>query len=226
MRDWRLFAPAGLLLVGCLMTASARRQERVNLAKPLRTMPLALAGFSGTEREIGEEERRIAGMSDYVFRVFGQDSANVFSVYVGYYESQTTGKTIHSPRNCLPGAGWQTVESGKRALDIGGAPVIVNRYILANGPTQAIVYYWYQGRGRVASSEYRVKWDLLRDAATRGRTEEALVRIMVPIASSRSFSAADWQERQARADLLAARIAKELVPTVERVLPRWRGPVT
>lgn len=226
MRDWRLFAPAALLLSGCLLTASARRQERVNLEQPLRSMPLALAGFSGMEREIGEQERKVAGMSDYVFRVFGEDSANVFSVYVGYYESQTTGKTIHSPRNCLPGAGWQTVESGKRSLDVHGQPVTVNRYILANGPTQAIVYYWYQGRGRVASSEYQVKWDLLRDAATRGRTEEALVRIMVPIASSRGFSAAEWQERQAKADLLATRIASELVPRVERVLPSWGRPAT
>jgi EpsI family protein len=226
MREWRLFGPAAVLLVGCFLTASARRQERVNLAKPLRTMPLVLAGFSGTEREIGEQEQKVAGMSDYVFRVFAQDTANVFSVYVGYYESQTTGKTIHSPRNCLPGAGWQTVESGKRPIDVGGRSLTVNRYILANGPTQAVVYYWYQGRGRVAASEYSVKWDLLRDAATRGRTEEALVRIMVPIASSRSFSAADWHERQARADLLATRIAAALVPSVERMLPPWSAPAT
>jgi hypothetical protein len=71
-----------------------------------------------------------------------------------------------------------------------------------------------------------VKWDLLRDAATRGRTEEALVRIMVPIAPSKQFNATEWQERQAHADDLASRVATGLVPTVEQALPRWKGPVT
>ena len=208
MRDWRIFAPAGLLMVGCLLTASARRQEQVTLARPLRSMPLALAGFAGSEREIAEQEREVAGMSDYVFRVFGEDSTNVFSVYVGYYESQTTGKTIHSPRNCLPGAGWQTVESGKRPLDVNGQQVTVNRYILAHGPTQAIVYYWYQGRGRVASSEYQVKWDLLRDAALRRRSDEALVRILVPVAGD-----------EEAAFQAAARVAGLIVPAVGSALP-------
>lgn len=228
MRDWRLYLPAMVLAAGALLVATTRRQEVSTLQRPLRELPFDLAGFSVESRAISEDEQQAAGMSDYVYRVFGQrdDSTRAFSVYVGYYDSQVTGRTIHSPRNCLPGAGWQTVESGTRTLQVAGQPVIVNRYILANGPMQAVVYYWYQGRGRVAWNEYAVKWDLLRDAATRGRTEEALVRIMVPIAPSRRFNATEWQERTARADDLAKRVAEGLVPAVERALPAWTVPVT
>jgi EpsI family protein len=228
MRSWRLFVPAGVLAIGGLLVAGARNQEVVRLQRPLREVPFTLAGFSVEDRTISENEVQVAGMSDYVFRIFGgqQDSTQAFSVYVGYYDSQTTGRTIHSPRNCLPGAGWQTVESGTRTLQVDGQSVVVNRYILANGPMQALVYYWYQGRGRVAWNEYRVKWDLLRDAATRGRTEEALVRIMVPIPPSQGFNATDWQERQTRADELASRAATGLVSAVEHALPVWRVPVT
>jgi hypothetical protein len=71
------------------------------------------------------------------------------------------------------------------------------------------VYYWYQGRGRVAHNEYRVKYELLRDAAVLGRTEEALVRIVVPVISN----------DVAAADALAMRIAGDLADDVERVLP-------
>jgi len=226
MRDWRLFVPALLLAVGVALVSGARRQERVTLDRPLGTLPLSFAGFSAQSRDISAEEQRVAGMTDYMFRIFAQDTVPSFSVYVGYYESQATGRTIHSPRNCLPGAGWQTVESGTRVIAVQGEPVTVNRYILANGPMQALVYYWYQGRGRVAWSEYRVKWDLLRDAATRGRTEEALVRVMVPIPPSQGFNATDWQERQARADDLASRVAAGLVTTVGQALPRWSLPAT
>jgi hypothetical protein len=52
------------------------------------------------------------------------------------------------------------------------------------------VYYWYQGRGRVAASEYQVKWELLRDAALRARTEEAMVRIVVPLGAAAKDAAA------------------------------------
>ena len=106
----RLFAPALLLAMGSVLVASARNQEVVQLDRPLREVQFRLAGFEVEERAISENEQQVAGMSDYVFRIFGQqgDSAQAFSVYVGYYESQTTGRTIHSPRNCLPRAGWQT----------------------------------------------------------------------------------------------------------------------
>jgi EpsI family protein len=226
MREWRKFLPAAVLGVGCLLIAGARSQERVPLKSPLREIPLRVTGFAGDDRVIPDDERKVAGMTDYLFRVFVGDARNAFSVYVGYYDSQATGRTIHSPRNCLPGAGWQAVESGTRTVAVHGRNVTVNRYILANGTAQALVYYWYQGRGRVAWSEYRVKWDLLRDAALSGRTEEALVRIMVPIPPSRGFTEAEWKARQASADALASRVAAELVPAVERSLPTWTAPVT
>lgn len=218
---WRPFVPALIMAIGAAFTWSAERQEIARLPRPLRAIPLTVAGVLGTERDLTAEERRVVGVSDYVFRIFQRDSISAFSVYVGYYDSQATGKTIHSPRNCLPGAGWQTVESGTTSLVMADSQVTVNRYVLTNGSAQMLVYYWYQGRGRVAYSEYRVKWDLLRDAATRGRTEEALVRVMVPIPPSRGSTASEWQERVRRAEALATEAATELLPLVARALPAW-----
>ena len=104
---------------------------------------------------------------------------------MGYYDYQVQGKTIHSPRNCLPGAGWEVLQGGTTPVDVaGGRRYQVNRFLLANGRAKALVYYWYQGRGRVEANEYRVKWNLLRDAAISGRTEESLVRIVLPLGDS------------------------------------------
>jgi EpsI family protein len=87
--------------------------------------------------------------------------------------------------------------------------MLVNRYELANKDVRALVYYWYQGRGRVASSEYAVKWDLLRDAALTGRTEEALVRIVIPLND----------DRITQPDSLAQQIARTMMPQVAAILP-------
>jgi hypothetical protein len=70
------------------------------------------------------------------------------------------------------------------------------------------VLYWYQGRGRVAANEYLVKWDLLRDQALYGRSDEALVRIIVPVTGSEDA-----------AYNRAVNIAAGLVPAVDRALP-------
>ncbi len=213
--------PAILLAAGTGLVQTAGRQERAPLPRPLRELPTTIAGATGIEREMTADEFRAAGVTDYLFRVFRRDSINAFSVYVGYYDSQATGRTIHSPRNCLPGSGWQVVESATRDVELRGAPARVNRYIIANGETQALVLYWYQGRGRVAHSEYGVKWELLRDAASRGRTEEALVRIVVPIAPSRGFSTTDWRERLGAAEATALQVAGEMLPMLDAALPKW-----
>jgi EpsI family protein len=223
MRSLRRWLPALVLASGCALTYGARRQGTTPLVGSLGSLPDRLAGARGSDREIDATTRQVAGMTNYVFRVFKRDSASAFSVYVGYYDNQTTGRTIHSPRNCLPGVGWQVVESGPSTLSLPVGERTVNRYILANGPSQALVYYWYQGRGRVAWNEYRVKWELLRDAVVRGRTEEALVRIVVPIEGSSAPHASDWKERVGQAERVAREAAATLIPAVDRVLPGWKA---
>ena len=84
----------------------------------------------------------------------------------------------------------------------------INQYVLQKGDQRSLVLYWYQGRGRVEASEYKVKWDLLRDAALRRRSEEALVRIVVPMLDSGDAAAR-----------LAAHVADVLVPAVDSALP-------
>lgn len=209
MLDWHRWIPATVFGTGCLLLLSVQRQTAMPLRGSLETLPVSIDGFEGTDQVISEDEQRVAGMSEYVLRVFEKDSSAAFSIYVGYYEQQTQGSTIHSPKNCLPGAGWEALSAGREPIALAnGDTVMVNRYELANKNTRALVYYWYQGRGRVEASEYRVKWDLLRDAALDGRSEEALVRIVVPI-----------MPEIPDPDGLARRVAEQLVPAVEARLP-------
>ncbi len=209
MREWERYVPAAIFGVGCLLLGAGHTQQvSMSLAAPLATLPTEIEGHTGTDREISDGERRVAGMSSYVFRSFSRDSTPAFSVYVGYYDKQTQGKTIHSPKNCLPGAGWEVVAAREERLELAGGPVPVNRYMLVNKGQKAVVYYWYQGRGRVESNEYRVKLQLLRDSALRGRSEEALVRVVVPVAGDETAAAAQ-----------AERVSRLLVPEVFRVLP-------
>ena len=226
MRARRLsWGPVGLLALGVLLTtAGVRTQRTVPLRSPLaEAVPPVLGGWHARDVEVSEAEQRIAGMSSYVMRVYEPAGAGAaraptapgagaapgwFSVYVGYYERQAQGRTIHSPRNCLPGGGWEPLTSSRAEIATPLGPITVNRYLIANRELKSLVLYWYQGRGRVEASEYRVKWDLLRDQALLGRSDEALVRVIVPVQSSEDAAFSQ-----------AAQIARELVVHVQRALP-------
>jgi EpsI family protein len=102
-------------------------------------------------------------------------------LYVGYYQSQRTGETIHSPKNCLPGSGWEPVRAGHLTIAMAAAPaIVVNEYLVEKGPAQYLVLYWYQAHGRVIASEYSGKVWLVFDGITRNRTDAALIRVLTP----------------------------------------------
>jgi EpsI family protein len=204
--------PAILLSAGCVVNAviAARRAGPIPLRAPLSTVASRLDGLTGTDDTVTTAERRVAGMTSYIVRDFGPAADPLFSVYVGYYDEQRQGKSIHSPKNCLPGDGWEPVEANSIAIATASGAVVVNRYRVAKHNYEALVYYWYQGRGRVAHDEFRVKLDLFRDAALHGRTEEALVRIVVPVHGN----------DVAAADRLAQTLVSPLVADMDRVLPQ------
>ena len=209
---WR-WAAAIVLSLGILLTMGIQRQKRLPLRAPLDTsIPMQLYGYGGQNIMLSQDEQRVAGFTDYLMRVYerpdSSESLAWFSVYVGYYEQQSQGKTIHSPKNCLPGAGWEPLESETVTIQTADGGVNVNRYILQNGDERVLVLYWYQGRGRVAANDYLVKWDLLRDSAISGRSDEALVRIVVPLVGSKD-----------QALKLGVQVAGELVPNLYTALP-------
>ena len=216
----RSYVPAIVLAVGCVLVGSGRGQRAVPLARPLGNVLPAVSSYTVTDQKIGDEERRVAGMSDYVARVYSRDSLVAFTTLVSYYERQTRGQSIHSPRNCLPGAGWEVLSGGTDVVSANGSSYTVNRYILKNGNARSVVYYWYQGRGRVVASEYTVKWNLLQDAALLGHTEEALVRVVVPVRASAASVQAGVEPSFVEASALGKTIAGRLIPEVDQVLPR------
>ena len=214
---WLLWATAAVLVTGVGFTSQVLDQEMQQLRRPLtQAIPAGLASFVAEDVTLPQDQIEVAGVTDYVMRVYKpQDPTQAgmpawVSVYVGYYESQTQGNTIHSPKNCMPGSGWEALAA--RTVEIptaGSASARVNRYLLVNEGQQVLVLYWYQGRGRVVASEYQAKWDLLRDAALHRRSDEALVRIVVPIV--------DGDEE--RAYELAAGMAEQMLPALNEALP-------
>jgi EpsI family protein len=202
--------PAALMATGIVFTGQLAEQRSLPLRAPLgASIPMELAGYRAQDVQLSQAEVAAAGVSTYLLRRYSPTSGGPSAqVYVGYYERQLRGKTIHSPKNCLPGAGWEALAVRQRQIALDGRSIEVNQYLIQRKQQRALVLYWYQGRGRVVANEYTVKANLLRDAAFRRRSDEALVRIVVPITRSEDQAAAT-----------AASIARVIVPRLETALP-------
>jgi EpsI family protein len=178
------------LLVAVLLTGGVfinwfqQRGEAEVFRKPLAQLPQKLGDWrqKGDEMRFGEQTESVLRATDYTQRYYSLPDGRMANLYVGYYASQRAGASYHSPQNCLPGAGWvmrepQTVEIVTPA----GKTFTANRYRIENGTFDEIMIYWYQGRGRTETSEYRDKINTVWDSAWRRRSDGAMVRVMTSV---------------------------------------------
>lgn len=183
-----------LVTLGCLQGMS--RPREVPLIKPLSDIPLALGTWNGHSITFDERTLDNAGVDQYIMRTYHTPAHAPVSVYVGFYSHQKVGHTIHSPRRCYPGSGWELVSAEKKRIPAAGAhrkQIPVNSLLIRRNDAQQMVYYWYQSRGRIITSEYREKLYMILDTIVRGRNDGALVRI-----STEAFGSAQETEESLR----------------------------
>ena len=197
MKPWP-FVIASLILVGTLgLMQSLSHGELIPAKKPFSDFPMTLADrWTGKELPLEEKVLDILKVSDYLMRIYSPtpsaSSGNLglrlapVSLYIGYYESQRTGATYHSPKNCLPGAGWSfaDISTASVTLPKSGQSILINKVLIQKGIDQQLVLYWYHDRGRIIASEYWAKAYMIWDSMTKNRTDGSLVRIIVPVSGT------------------------------------------
>ena len=175
----RFSITVGALLASIAIFHGVSHGEPVPLRQTFDQLPMNMDGWQGQTNPLPEQIVAALGVSDYVNRAYISNGGQPVELYVGYYQSQRTGETIHSPKNCLPGSGWEPVRAGRLTIPMAASPaIVVNEYLVEKGPAQYLVLYWYQAHRRVMASEYSGKAWLVFDAITRNRTDEALVRVL------------------------------------------------
>jgi len=212
MKTPRFWTLALLLAASALVLFTRASADFVPVSAPLEQIPGTIAGWSGSDLQIDEETLRVLGDGRFLSRAYTQDrQPQSIGLFVAYFPTQRSGITIHSPKNCLPGAGWSFEWSRYVDLkDTKGKLHRVGEYIVANGENRQFVIYWYEAHGRSVANEYLAKFYLVADAMRMNRTDGAFVRVTTPI---------DPAEGTLPAKAPVEAFTAELAPMLPRFIP-------
>lgn len=209
---WRAWALAALLLAAAVGMSAFLRQAPQPPVRPLDEFPLRLGSWQGNATPLPPATLAALDLHDYLNRVYFGPDQQVVGLYIAYYPQQTFGDDIHSPKNCLPGSGWEPLQSGSMRL-AGAVPgmtgmMTVNSYLVARGNQRELILYWYQQQGRTIRSEYWSKFYQVWDGLWRRRSDAALVRVALPLDGDR-----------ARAEARGAAFIRLFMPRLPEFIP-------
>jgi len=158
--------------------------EDVKLNKPFPTFPKKIGEWTGKEEHFDQAVYDVLGVSDsYLADYFNHEGSNV-QLYIGYYKSQKEGQQIHSPKNCMPGSGWNITETSLEDITLKGdvsKKIKVIKLLLEKDRQKQVVLYWYQSNGRFISSEYAQRIYMVVDSVTKHRSDGSFIRLISPV---------------------------------------------
>lgn len=202
-----------VLVAQATLFYAASRGEKVPAGTPLTAFPTNIQNWRMTQDAPMEKEiLDLLKADDTLNRMYAEPGLPIgLNLFVAYFKTQRTGQSPHSPKNCLPGSGWEPTATGFLDVEVPGEaqPVRINRYVVSHGGDKSVVLYWYQSPRRVIASEYAAKFWLVMDSIRYHRSDTALVRVSVPV--SNNDDAAATQE--------GVSFVKSLFPLLKSYLP-------
>jgi EpsI family protein len=174
-----------LIAQAIVLHTAISRPELTPVVRPLVEFPRTIAAWRAVQDvPIEPEILDLLKADDTLNRLYLDPAGKVnIDLFVAFFKTQREGQSPHSPKNCLPGNGWQPVETGLVSINAPGRtePIIANRYVASHGDDKAVVIYWYQSHNRIIASEYAAKLWLIADSIHYRRSDTALVKTVVPV---------------------------------------------
>jgi EpsI family protein len=185
-----------LLLTATLALARIAADRKPEpLAQPLETISRTIQGYIGIDdAALPDETIHALNATSYLSRTYRKANGADIDLFIAFYAQQRAGESMHSPKHCLPGAGWEIWDYGRTFLTVGGRNYEVNKYSISRESQRMLVLYWYQSKERIVASEYMGKILLARDTLLRQATAGSIVRVIVPdqagmLETGRAFAA-------------------------------------
>ena len=195
LTQWNWLAALSGLFAITLLTSTFVNENRLIVPerKYFRTLPTEFPGWDYRIRPIDSEVAEQLKADDSIVADMISPEGDQINIYLAYLTARRDGTSWHSPRQCIPGGGWQVTEIDiiQASDESGELPFAYNRMLIEYGDQKQLVYYWYDQRGRKIANEYMMKLLVLYDTVTRRRADGSLVRLIAPVPESNDVASTE-----------------------------------
>jgi EpsI family protein len=144
----------------------------------IEQLPLTKGAWIGQAVHVTPEVMEMLSPDQLFSASYVGPSGNQVQLFIDYFSPENTTGAIHSPRNCLPGAGWIIVGSEPRIIEAAGRRIPAIRMYLALGQSRQVMDFWYITRFGETANDYRLKFNTMISSLTLRPTDKAFVRFL------------------------------------------------
>ncbi len=165
----------------------ASRSENTPATGPLSLFPASLAEWTSVrDYPIEQDTLDVLRADDTLDRLYtGPSGSQPVILFIAYFKTQRYGQSPHSPRNCLPGAGWEPIAgmSSRPSIHVPGEsqPIIINKFVTEHGDERSVTLYWYQSHGRVIADEFAAKFWSVADSIRYHRSDTSIIKVTIAV---------------------------------------------
>ena len=171
-------------LIALLIVAGAGAYTRVLdthrvaavMPPKLDQLPAAFGDWRSQDIPMPANIAKVLGADVTLQRVYENSSRQRVELFLAYFSKQAVNSQIHSPKHCLPGAGWTIVSTEPTRVDLPGQSQPATRMVLQQEGVSEQMLYWFRTRSGSVTGEYALKLDLVRNSLARRPTDAVFVR--------------------------------------------------
>lgn len=186
------------LLLATVVTLRSDARSAEPIVIDLEAVPMQLGSWQGAPGvALDPAARETLRLDRYLRRGYRGPAGGRAALYVGYWKKQTGDYQAakHSPALCLPANGWEVISSGKRTLQIDGAPLTVNTLKAEYKNRESLFYYWFFNGTTTYTEEWLTLLKISFGAVTEGRSDGGIVEVSTSLERGNPNAEAEAHER-------------------------------
>jgi EpsI family protein len=209
IKPWRFYLLFILLGLAALYVYT-RSEAAVPVNKSLDLFPQKAGDWTMTgQARFDERVLAVLLPTDYLSRSYADSQGNRLSLYIGFHDGGPDSGPIHSPKQCLPGSGWNHLKAEIRDVTVNGKTVPYVSAIYQKDTEKQLFLYWFQVRDQILTNEYALKLAMVKNSVLSNRRDSAFIRLSVMVTDD-----------EKKAIEVGEQFIRDFFPAIREALPR------
>lgn len=208
IKPWRFYL-LFLFLGLAALYVQTRSEAAVPMSKPLNLFPVLLGNWVMiNESHFSDQVLEVLKPSDYLSRSYKNAHGDQLGLYLGFHNGGPESGPIHSPKQCLPGSGWNRLNGEVHTLTIEGRKVSFVSSVYQKDQERQLFLYWFQVRNETLTNEYALKMAMIQNSLLANRRDSAFIRLSLMVTENESAALATGEK-----------FMRDFVPLLTNFLP-------